>query len=115
MRILPTPLKSLRKKTLPVIAALLLYVLPNIVQDVHRLFGHSHISYSKQLTLVTSIHSSVENCLVCHFEFYTADETPATVRTVILATCNTFLSADVNHQFSSKVFDYSQLRAPPVS
>ncbi len=115
MRILSKSLMFVRKKSLPVIAALLLYVLPNIVQDVHRLFGHYHISYSTQSITDTGIHHCVENCPVCHFEFYTTDETPATARTVVSATCNTFLSAEASHQLTAKVFDYSQLRAPPVA
>ena len=115
MRIISTSFKFLRSKSLPVIAAVLLYLLPNLVQDVHRVFGHSNIFYSTQASTGKNIHQSFEKCTVCVFEFYSVDEIHAPVFNVLLAICNTVFTDNISHQLTSKVFDYSQLRAPPVS
>jgi len=115
MRIISTSFKFVRSKSLPVIAAVLLYLLPNLVQDVHRVFGHHNVSHYTQATTAKSIHHPAEKCPVCVFEFYSVDEAPASIFTVLLVTCNTVFTYNINHQLTSKVFDYSQLRAPPVS
>lgn len=115
MRILSVISISVRNKTLPVIAAVLLYVMPNLVQDVHRVFGHYGHTFPYQLTEGKNIHSTLEKCPVCVFEFYSIEDTLPSVYTILLATSHSFFKADETHQLTSKVFDYSQLRAPPVS
>ena len=114
MRIISTSFKFVRSKSLPVIAAVLLYLLPNLVQDVHRVFGHHNISHFTQATTAKSIHQTTEKCPVCVFEFYSVQEAPAPIFNVLLATCNPIFRVNDSHQLTSKVFDYSQLRAPPV-
>jgi len=95
--------------------ALLFYLGPNMVQDVHRVFGHHHHHHceSQSGTTIHRVHG--EKCSVCVFEFNVVNEAPASIFTVLLATCNTVFTHNINHQLTSKVFDYSQLRAPPVS
>jgi hypothetical protein len=113
MNIISAAFIFVRNKSLPVMAALLFYVLPNIVQDVHRLSGHYEISNLSQSTLGKVIHQSVEKCLVCHFEFYSVDEIKTNIFNVVLVARISIIKAKVGNHLSPEAFDYSQLRAPP--
>lgn len=115
MDILSTSCILIRKKTWPVILAVLLYLLPNLVQDAHRLFGHLGHSFTPLASESKSIQSTVEKCPVCVFEFYSVDDAPIQVFKVLVANTILVFNAFETHQLTSKVFDYSQLRAPPVS
>ena len=106
---------SIRNKSIPVIFAVLLYLLPNLFQDGHRIFAHHKNTFSLQVSGDKNIHTYIEKCPVCVFEFYSVDEVKTNIFAAILATSNSIFNLNVSHQLSLKVFDYSQLRAPPVS
>jgi hypothetical protein len=107
--------RTVRNKTIPVILALLLYVLPNMVQDVHRVFGHYHLTVFAYSSSGNNIQQCVDKCPVCHFEFCAVDEIKTDIFAVVVATSNVIFKFTGSHQLSHKVFDYSQLRAPPAS
>jgi len=107
--------RSIRNTSIPAIIAVLLYVLPSLVQDVHRILGHQEIPVSVRATAEKNIHKLIENCPVCVFEFYSVDEVNTTVFTAVSISGKSIFKIHSGDQLSTKVFDYSQLRAPPVS
>jgi len=115
MRNLQSMLRSIRNKSIPAIAAVLLYVLPNLLQDLHRFTGHHEHSYSIHAFAGQQIHHLVDKCPVCIYEFYSADETKYNFYAVVLPAGNFVFCENTSHQLPFKVFDFSRLRAPPVS
>jgi hypothetical protein len=107
--------RLLPNRSIPAILAVLLYVLPSLVQDAHRLMGHQEILVLIHADAGQNIHKHIENCPVCVFEFYSVDEINSTVSTQIINTGKSIFKINSGDQLSTKVFDYSQLRAPPVS
>lgn len=95
--------------------ALLFYLGPNMVQDVHRVFGHHHHHHceSQSGTTIHRVHG--EKCSVCVFEFNVVDE-PDDFTFIPLPQAISFLMpVAIHNQFQNSAFHYYQLRAPPLA
>ena len=92
--------------------ALFVYIVPNLIQDFHRVFGHhEHYSDSRVESGIHSSHS--ENCQVCKFEFNILDELESFfILTALPAFSVQFIERHDN-QLYPLVFHYYNLRAPP--
>lgn len=115
MRILHFSFRSVRSKAIPAILAVLLYVLPSLVQEVHRLIGHHDNAHSVFFGKESGFQQQTDKCPICVFEFYTLDEIPLEYYSAVFSSSTIKFSINSNHQIALKIFDYFQLRAPPVS
>jgi len=115
VRILQFLFRPVRSKAIPAIIAVLLYILPNLVQDAHRLIGHHDVVHSIASGKGLNIQQQADECPICVFGFYTIDEIPFEYCSAVLSSATIKYSVNSNHQIALKIFDYSQLRAPPVS
>lgn len=91
-----------------------LYLVPNMVQDFHRVFHH----HKHQINTVSSlfqIHSYEDNCAVCVFEFNALDEIQITNYTSLRFFYFQTLEKRQIHQIASFVFNYFDLRGPPAN
>jgi hypothetical protein len=115
MLILHSSSRSVRNSAIAAIFAALLYILPNLVQDLHRILSHHEISFSLRDYTRQSVNHQDEKCPVCIFEFNSADEIKIEFYPAVLSSSNFTYCENDGNQFALKVFNYSQLRAPPVS
>ena len=104
---------SKRNIALSAVLAMLLYFVPNLVQDFHRVWGHQehHISYQDHSD--TQFQDQAEKCKVCFFEFNIVDEIEAFVYMPSLQTAVSSFSDNSDNQIQNKAFQYYKLRAPP--
>jgi len=91
---------------------MLLYLVPNMVQDVHRVWGnHEHISFHTNSD--TQIHNQVAKCPVCVFELNVVDKTESFAYLPFLKPEISFFIDKCESQIQNKAFQYYNLRAPP--
>jgi len=104
---------SKRQIALSSILALLLYLVPNLVQDIHRIWGHRLLFEEIHTQTGLLLYSQNEKCPVCVFEFNVADETDNFVYVPLIHTVHFVFGALREHQIQNKTFQYYNLRAPP--
>ncbi len=104
-----------KHKSIIAVAAVMFYLLPNLLHDVHRIYGHTYSDHTFEADAEKNVHQYSEKCLVCVYAFYSSDEIPAVFFTVSPVSCNFIFFDNTSCQTSIKVFDFSRLRAPPVS
>ena len=104
---------SKRQIALSSVLAILLYLVPNLVQDVHRVWGHheQHILYQNYSG--NQFHNQPEKCPVCVFEFNVLDETATFAHVPFPLTLVSSLVDSCDSQIQNKAFHYYNLRAPP--
>jgi len=108
-------LKSIRRTTLSASLAAILYILPNLLQDIHRISGHSDNTGTNEFSAEKHFQVPTIKCPVCVFEFYTSDGVKSNYAEVIPVLSIFIFKNDFKHQLSSHDFDYIDLRAPPAS
>ena len=107
-------LKSKHFIVLSSLMALLIYLGPNMVLDVHRVFGHHHHHCaSNSGTGFHRVHS--EKCSVCTFEFNVVDEPNNFRFNPLPQTISFLMPVAIHNQFQNSTFKYYQLRAPPLA
>lgn len=97
------------------VLALCLFLVPNLVQDFHRISGHQTRFVVKHAFSGLQVSSSVEKCPVCVFEFNIVEEITNFVYIPVLKV-EAFVQATLHeNQFQYEAFHYYNLRAPPVA
>jgi len=94
--------------------ALMLYFVPNLVQDIHRVFGHIDEHNLSVVYSGTSIHRFYETCPVCVFEFSMAEDVDIGIEKVTTDNNRPDRSAKAEHQVCDSYSSYNRSRAPPV-
>jgi len=97
------------------------YLVPNLVQDIHRVFGHhnehpeilSHEYICHDLSAGIGFNNQSEECPICVFEFNVLEEPSKFVFTPVSISFPFILSAESNNQLQNHTFLYYNLRAPP--
>ncbi len=94
---------------------MLLYLGPNLVQDLHRIFGHP-IQFGENHNLSDiQLFSHADKCPVCVFEFNIVEESK-TFEFIPFLKIETFILETVaENQIQNTYFYYYNLRGPPQS
>jgi len=95
------------------VLALFIYLVPNLVQDVHRIWGHQANQQIFSSNTGIQLHSHYDKCDVCVFEFNVVEEASASVYVPVLQTVISLFVENREQQFQNKAFHYYNLRAPP--
>jgi hypothetical protein len=93
--------------------AMLLYLVPNLVQDLHRVWGHPDFQAANIAQSGMQFHHKADNCPVCVFEFNVVDRFENTVYIPSLKTESFLFSPKQQDQIPNNTFDYYNLRGPP--
>jgi len=93
--------------------ALLLYLGPNTVQDIHRVFGHHDHPVSFQTHSNTQFQNHREKCPICFFEFNVIDKLNTFVYVPVVQTTVSLFADECDNQIQNITFHYYNLRAPP--
>ena len=93
--------------------ALLLYLGPNMVQDVHRVFGHHDHPVSFQAHSTNQFQNHGEKCPICFFEFNVVDELTTFVYIPVIRVAVSLFAYEYDNQIQNITFHYYNLRAPP--
>jgi hypothetical protein len=95
--------------------AMLLYLGPNLVQDVHRIAGHQiHFGETHNQPGV-QLYSLQEECAVCVFEFNIVDESKTFAFVPVFNVEKLILETLTKSQIHTIYFSYYNLRGPPVA
>lgn len=113
MRIYFLMQNSKRQLAFSAVLAMLLYLVPNLVQDIHRVWGHHQHQNNFSSNAGIQLHSHYDKCAVCVFEFNVVDELPDFVFDAVLHKVISLYVANQDHQIQNTVFNYYNLRAPP--
>jgi len=104
---------SKRQIALISVLALLLYLVPNLVQDVHRVLGHHEYRNNSSFKDGKQLSNHYDKCAVCVFEFNVVDQLDNTIYVPYLKT-ETFLFTSLQEdQVQKNTFHYYNLRGPP--
>ena len=95
---------------------LILYFVPNLVQDLHRIFDHHDL---KQYFGCAApgrfvLHSTHEKCSVCAFEFNVVEKQENLFYTPVLPVMITLFTENTGNHIPDRSFHYYNLRAPPI-
>ena len=104
---------SKRQIALSSILAMLLYLVPNMVQDVHRVFGHHHNPAPTIALSGIQLHNHHVKCPVCVFEFNFVDQVENSVFKPDLRTLPFLFASKQTDQVHKITFSYYNLRGPP--
>lgn len=104
---------SKRQFALSAVLAMLLYLVPNLVQDIHRIWGHQDHQHNFSSADGIQLHNHYEKCAVCVFEFNLVEEFSAFVYVPVLQTVISLFVESSEQQFQNEAFHYYNLRAPP--
>jgi hypothetical protein len=104
---------SKRQKVLSFLLVVLLYLVPNLVQDIHRVFGQHENFVEHNSKYGNQIHLHHEKCLICVFEFNVVDQDLIPVFASIQQNVSLLLTSGKENQLQNKAFHYYNLRAPP--
>lgn len=107
--------KSKHYLVLSSVLALLLYLGPNMVQDLHRVFGHHDHYVPFQTNSNTQFQNQTEKCPICFFEFNIVDELSTFAYVPLVQTAVCLFADECDNQIQDKTFHYYDLRAPPVA
>jgi hypothetical protein len=95
--------------------AMLLYFVPNMVQDVHRILGHPDYPIESHAPTGVQLLNQSERCPVCIFEFNVVDEAAIFVYVPLLQSEISLFAENCENQVQNKIFHYYNLRAPPMA
>jgi len=104
-----------RRIALASVFAMLLYLGPNLVKDVHRIWGHQiHFGEIHNQPGV-QLYSMQEECAVCVFEFNTVDESETFVFVPVFNVEKFLIETLTKSQIHNLYISYYNLRGPPVA
>jgi len=106
-------IKPKRHIALTSVLAMLLYLGPNMVQDIHRVWGHHEHHHTINSDKNPQLESQYADCPICVFEFNVVDEIDTFVYIPILSTQTIIFVENRADQIQNKAFHYYNLRAPP--
>lgn len=102
-----------RRVALVSVLLLLLYLGPNLVQDVHRIVGHQiHFGEIHNQPGIL-LFSQREECAVCVFEFNIVDESKTFVFVPVFNAEKFRIETLTKSQIHTIYFSYYNLRGPP--
>ena len=104
---------SKRRIAFSSVLALLIYLLPNLVQDIHRVSGNHEIYKDYSAIPGEQLHLVSDKCAVCVFEFNVVSGIENFVYVSLQQTQRFLLNTKQEHQVSEAVFYYYQLMEPP--
>jgi hypothetical protein len=104
---------SKRRIVLSALFALLIYFVPNMVQDIHRVWGHHEVHQQLNTKAGTQFQNQESQCPVCVFEFNIVDEIVNFIYVPQVFSQPTLFAAKSENQIQNKAFHYYNLRAPP--
>jgi hypothetical protein len=93
--------------------ALFLYLVPNLVQDLHRVWGHPEFQVGDIAQNGIQIHCLTDKCPVCVFEFNVVDQLEYFNYTAYLKTEYFLFTSKQGDQIQKITFHYYNLRGPP--
>lgn len=93
--------------------ALMLYFVPNLVQDIHRVFGHSGEHNPSHAYSGTNIHNFYERCPICVFEFSMAEDIDIGIIKLKTYSTRPDRSTKAEHQIFDLYRNNIRSRAPP--
>jgi hypothetical protein len=102
-----------RQSALVALLAVLLYLIPNLVQDIHRVYGQHEFFVENGSQTGKQIHNHFEKCNICIFEFYVTDGIANPFIAQIQQTPSLLLIEKQDNQIQNSTFHYYNLRAPP--
>lgn len=95
------------------VLALLLYLVPNMVQDIHRIWGHHEHPLELLPQTGKQFQKQSEVCQVCVFEFNVVDQLESSIYTHSLTTEPFLFASKQEDQVQKNTFHYYNLRGPP--
>lgn len=104
---------SKRQIALSSVLAMLLYLVPNLVQDIHRIWGHEEHQFKIHNLSGHQFVSQSEKCPVCIFEFNVTEDIQHFVFVPLLQSNAVLFIEKQQNQTQKKTFCYYNLRAPP--
>ena len=104
-----------RKHIVSAFVAILLFLVPNFVQDYHRIWGHQDKFAESILTSGIQIHEHHEKCAVCKFEFNVIEDIAFCVFAPSLSSTHCLFADKGENQIQQSAFHYYNLRAPPTT
>jgi len=93
--------------------AMLLYLVPNLVQDAHRIWGHDKHQFEIHDLPGYQFVNQSEKCPVCIFEFNVTEDIQHIVFEPLLKSNAVLFIGKQYNQAQKKTFSYHNLRAPP--
>lgn len=93
--------------------ALMLYFVPNLVQDIHRVFGHIGEQNPSHAYSGTYIHNFYERCPICVFEFSMAEDINIGIIKLKTGSNRQDHSTKAEHQIFDSFRNTIRSRAPP--
>ena len=97
---------------LPVVAVLL-FLVPNLVQDLHRVLGHPYFHAEGIAQSGIQLQCKADICPACVFEFNVVDQSENTVYIPSLKTESFLFNPKQDDQIQNNTFEYYNLRGPP--
>ena len=91
----------------------MLYFVPNVVQDIHRVFGHIGEHTILIVYSGASIHRLYEICPLCVFEFSMAEDIDSGIEKLTIDSSRPDCSTKAEHQVCDSYSSYIRSRAPP--
>jgi hypothetical protein len=92
---------------------MLIYFVPNLVQDIHRVWGHHEVHHPLGALEGSQFQNQSAKCPVCVFEFNIVDEIAYFIFVPLLDSQTTLFAEKSENQFRNTTFHYYNLRAPP--
>jgi hypothetical protein len=91
--------------------ALMLYFGPNLLQDIHRVYGHDHQHFPR--TIGTQIYTYSTQCPVCVFEFTSVDDIAQYKENTVVRDCFSLIETEIEFRdLRANNFNFRS-RAPP--
>jgi len=106
---------SERRIALLPIFALLLYLAPNLIQNVHRVIGHPEPQVRCDLRSGIQVLNHKEKCPVCVFEFIVIDHIENAIYIPSPKIESFLFCSKQEDQLQKITFHYYNLRGPPIA
>jgi hypothetical protein len=104
---------SKRRIVFSALIAILIYFVPNLVQDIHRVLGHHEVHQQLNTHKESQFQNQTAKCPVCVFEFNVVDEIADFIYSPLVFSQKTLFAEKSENQIQNKAFHYYNLRAPP--
>ena len=95
------------------VLAMFLYLVPNLVQDTHRISGHQTRFAESPVLPGIQLSQSKEKCPICVFEFNIVEGIVNFAYIPVIKVETFVLAVFQENQIQNKIFHYYDLRAPP--
>jgi len=104
---------SKRRIVFSVFFAVLIYFVPNLVQDIHRVWEHHEVYQLHNTRAGSQFQNQSAKCQVCVFEFNIVDEVANFIYVPLVFSQSAPLAEKSVNQIRNTTFQSYNLRAPP--